>query len=118
MVVNHRFTSIRRDGPRLARTHFACRLRKVRRTRVNAEQTEFIRLVADKFSPVRDIFEANFASGADVGASCCATVEGETIVDLYSGFSDLKNPSVGEGHHPHGLFHYENHDCTHRVAPR
>jgi len=44
--------------------------------------------VADKFSPVRDIFEANFASGADVGASCCATVEGEAIVDLWGGFSD------------------------------
>jgi hypothetical protein len=25
--------------------------------------------VADKFSPVRDAFEVNFASGADVGAS-------------------------------------------------
>lgn len=44
--------------------------------------------VADKFSPVRDAFEANFASGADVGASCCATLEGETVVDLWGGFAD------------------------------
>ena len=44
--------------------------------------------VADKFSPVREAFEANFASGADVGASCCATLEGETVVDLWGGFAD------------------------------
>src|ERR1700733_4803111 len=44
--------------------------------------------VANKFSPVRDAFEANLASGADVGASCCATVEGETVVDLWGGSSD------------------------------
>ena len=44
--------------------------------------------VADKFSRVRDAFEENFTSGADVGASCCATVEGETVVDLWGGFAD------------------------------
>jgi CubicO group peptidase (beta-lactamase class C family) len=44
--------------------------------------------VADKFRSVRDAFEANFASGADVGASCCATLEGETVVDLWGGFAD------------------------------
>jgi CubicO group peptidase (beta-lactamase class C family) len=44
--------------------------------------------VADKFSPVREAFEANFDSGADVGASCCATLEGETVVDLWGGFAD------------------------------
>ena len=44
--------------------------------------------VADPFSAVRDAFEANFSSGADVGASCCATVEGKTVVDLWGGFAD------------------------------
>ncbi len=44
--------------------------------------------VSDKFSSVRDAFEANIASGADVGASCCATVGGETVVDLWGGFAD------------------------------
>jgi CubicO group peptidase (beta-lactamase class C family) len=44
--------------------------------------------VADKFSPVRDAFEANLASAADVGASCCITLEGETVVDLWGGFAD------------------------------
>ncbi len=44
--------------------------------------------VADKFSSVLDAFEANFADGADVGASCCATLEGETVVDLWGGFAD------------------------------
>lgn len=44
--------------------------------------------VAEEFSAVRDAFEANFASGADVGASCCATLNGETVVDLWGGFAD------------------------------
>jgi CubicO group peptidase (beta-lactamase class C family) len=40
------------------------------------------------FAPVRAAFEANLASGADVGASFCATREGETVVDLWGGFAD------------------------------
>jgi len=35
--------------------------------------------VAEEFRAVRDAFEANFASGADVGASCCGTLDGETL---------------------------------------
>ena len=42
----------------------------------------------DRFAPVRAQFEANLASGADVGASFCATVEGETVVDLWGGYAD------------------------------
>ncbi len=42
----------------------------------------------DRFAPVRAAFEANLASGADVGASCCITVEGETVVDLWGGYAD------------------------------
>jgi CubicO group peptidase (beta-lactamase class C family) len=37
---------------------------------------------------VREIFEGNLASGADLGASFCATVEGETVVDLWGGRAD------------------------------
>ena len=44
--------------------------------------------VRDRFAAVRNAFEANLASGADVGASFCATVEGETVVDLWGGFAD------------------------------
>ena len=44
--------------------------------------------VADNFSSMREAFEANFADGADVGASCCATLDGETVVDLWGGFAD------------------------------
>src|SRR5258706_3582504 len=44
--------------------------------------------VADPFAAARDAFEANLASGADVGASFCATLEGETVVDLWGGFDD------------------------------
>ena len=44
--------------------------------------------VARGFEGVRSTFEANLASGADVGASFCATREGETVVDLWGGFAD------------------------------
>jgi CubicO group peptidase (beta-lactamase class C family) len=42
----------------------------------------------DRFAPARDAFEANLASGADVGGSFCATVDGQTVVDLWGGFAD------------------------------
>jgi CubicO group peptidase (beta-lactamase class C family) len=44
--------------------------------------------VQDKFAPVRAAFESNFTSGADVGASFCATLNGETVVDLWGGHAD------------------------------
>ncbi len=44
--------------------------------------------VHDKFSPVREAFDANLASGADIGAAFCATLEGETVVDIWGGFAD------------------------------
>ncbi|HEV2532863.1 serine hydrolase domain-containing protein [Phenylobacterium sp.] len=44
--------------------------------------------VQDRFAAVREGFEANLASGADVGASFCATLEGEIVVDLWGGFAD------------------------------
>lgn len=45
-------------------------------------------IVHDRYAAVREVFEANLASGADLGASFCATVEGETVVDLWGGFAD------------------------------
>jgi CubicO group peptidase (beta-lactamase class C family) len=42
----------------------------------------------DRFVATRAAFEDNLASGADVGASFCATLEGETVVDLWGGFAD------------------------------
>src|SRR5580658_8986130 len=44
--------------------------------------------VGDKFAAVRDAFDNNFASGADLGASFCATKDGETVVDLWGGFAN------------------------------
>jgi CubicO group peptidase (beta-lactamase class C family) len=44
--------------------------------------------VAQGFEPVRDLFAANLASGEDVGASFCATREGEVVVDLWGGHAD------------------------------
>ena len=41
-----------------------------------------------RYAAVRAGFEANLASGADLGASFCATREGETVVDLWGGWAD------------------------------
>ncbi|QND52135.1 beta-lactamase family protein [Phyllobacterium sp. 628] len=42
----------------------------------------------EKFSAAREAFEANFANGEEIGASFCATVEGETVIDLWGGYAD------------------------------
>jgi CubicO group peptidase (beta-lactamase class C family) len=42
----------------------------------------------DRYATVRATFEGNLASGADIGACFCATIEGETVVDLWGGFAD------------------------------
>ena len=42
----------------------------------------------DKYAAAKAAFDANLASGADVGASFCATIEGETVVDLWGGYAD------------------------------
>ncbi|MBW8812783.1 MAG: beta-lactamase family protein [Caulobacterales bacterium] len=44
--------------------------------------------VHDRYAKVRAVFEDNLASGADLGASFCATVDGETVVDLWGGWAD------------------------------
>jgi CubicO group peptidase (beta-lactamase class C family) len=43
-----------------------------------------------RFAAVADLLDANVASGADVGASFCATVEGETVVDLWAGHANAE----------------------------
>jgi CubicO group peptidase (beta-lactamase class C family) len=43
---------------------------------------------SDRFAGVRAAFEANFARGADVGASVVITLDGETVVDLWGGAKD------------------------------
>ncbi len=44
--------------------------------------------IQDKYAAAKSAFEANFASGVDLGASFCATLEGETVVDLWGGWAD------------------------------
>ena len=44
----------------------------------------------DRFEPVRDAMAANIDSGADIGASFTATIEGETVVDLWGGWADAE----------------------------
>ena len=44
--------------------------------------------VDERFAGVREAFAGLLESGADVGAAYAATVEGETVVDLWGGFAD------------------------------
>ena len=48
----------------------------------------------DRFASVRTAFDANFASGQDVGAAFCATLEGETVVDIWGGFADEERTRI------------------------
>jgi CubicO group peptidase (beta-lactamase class C family) len=43
-----------------------------------------------RFEGARDAFALNLARGDDVGASFCATLEGETVVDLWGGWADAE----------------------------
>ena len=42
----------------------------------------------DRFAGVKEVLAANLASGADIGASFCATINGETVVDIWGGHAD------------------------------
>jgi CubicO group peptidase (beta-lactamase class C family) len=42
----------------------------------------------ERFSGVRDALAGSLAAGDDVGASFCATIEGETVVDVWGGWAD------------------------------
>src|SRR5215831_10838895 len=42
----------------------------------------------EKFAGVADAFKENLDTGADVGASYAATLEGELVVDLWGGWAD------------------------------
>lgn len=42
------------------------------------------------FSPFRDVFEANFDAGLELGASLGVTWHGRLVVDLWSGFADVE----------------------------
>lgn len=42
----------------------------------------------ERYAPVREAFETNFANGLEVGASVAIAVEGELVVDLWGGVAD------------------------------
>lgn len=44
--------------------------------------------VAKGFEPIAQIFQKNLDEGLELGASFCAQIEGETIIDIYGGYSD------------------------------
>lgn len=41
-----------------------------------------------KFAGVKSVMAASLASGADIGASFCATQDGETVIDIWGGHAD------------------------------
>jgi CubicO group peptidase (beta-lactamase class C family) len=43
---------------------------------------------AERYSEVKKVFAGNLESGADLGASFCATIDGETVVDIWGGYAD------------------------------
>jgi CubicO group peptidase (beta-lactamase class C family) len=43
---------------------------------------------SERFKGVQDVLASNLESGADLGASLSITVEGETVVDIWGGWSD------------------------------
>lgn len=45
-------------------------------------------MTQDRYAAARAQFEENLTKGEDIGASFCATVEGETVVDLWGGYAD------------------------------
>jgi CubicO group peptidase (beta-lactamase class C family) len=45
---------------------------------------------------VRETFEGNLNSGADIGASFCATIDGETVVDVWGGYADVAKTRAWE----------------------
>ncbi len=45
-------------------------------------------IVQDRFGEVREVFAGHLARGEDRGTAFCATVEGETVVDIWGGFAD------------------------------
>ena len=45
-------------------------------------------MTQDRYAAARTQFEENLTKGEDIGASFCATVEGETVVDLWGGYAD------------------------------
>ena len=45
-------------------------------------------LAQGRYESVRKVFEDSLASGADIGASFCATIDGEIVVDLWGGHAD------------------------------
>ena len=49
-----------------------------------------------RFESVRIAFAANFADHGDVGASFCATLKGETVVDIWAGVADAETQAPWE----------------------
>ncbi len=52
--------------------------------------------IDDRFGAVRGVFAGNLDSGADLGASFAATLEGEMVVDIWGGYADAAKTRAWE----------------------
>lgn len=52
--------------------------------------------VAPGFEPVREEFERNFSERGELGAACCAYLDGEKVVDLWGGSRDRRTGAPWE----------------------
>jgi CubicO group peptidase (beta-lactamase class C family) len=57
-------------------------------TRIEGTMSTTEGFTTEKFAQVREVLEANLASGADVGASVAVMHRGEPVVDIWGGFAD------------------------------
>ena len=58
------------------------------KTDVTSREIEIHGYCDPRFSAVKEVFAANFSSGADVGASFAATIDGKFVIDLWAGYAD------------------------------
>ena len=48
-----------------------------------------------RFASVKKAFADNFADGFEVGASFAATIDGKSVIDIWGGFADGREHSLG-----------------------
>ena len=52
------------------------------------DKVEVHGLCEERYEPIKKVFEDNFKSGDDVGASLAITLEGKYVMDIWAGYSD------------------------------
>jgi len=66
----------------------------------------------------REAFEPISTVARELGASFCATIEGETVGRSLGGFADEGGSGAGRATHRQRLFDHQDDDRAHRVVAR